>query len=156
MPIYAYILFFGIGLTLASMGSDSTKSVVTCFLIAVFGGIALAAFEISDGSNYVAVITGLILTSPIGFGSLWLLMKIVDDVTGPIESLETKSFRSKGTISSAIDATKTGKVTLDVPIEEVSEFSATSNEYLSIGTRVIVDGLKRKRLVVKILPDTSK
>lgn len=155
MPVYFYLIFFGIGLTLAAMGSDSGKAIITGYLLAIFGGLALAAFKISDGSDYVAIITGLILTAPIGFGSLWLLMKIVDASTPAIEYLETKSFRKTGTITSVIDETKTGKVTLDVLIEGVSEFEATSKEHMPVGTRVVVNGLKRRRMLVQVLRESK-
>lgn len=145
MYIYLIILFLGIGFTLNDHDKASLVGIFTSF----FGTIAIIAFKISDGSHFVAVISGLILTAPLCLGFLWLLVKLIDAVDGPNSHMETKSIGKRGTVSIVIDDTKNGVVRLDEPIGGISEFPASGKNRLAVGTRVIVNGWENESLVVK-------
>lgn len=152
MVPYIVLIVCGIIFVIVTARDNRSLTPVGPIMI-VFGAIGLITFLITGGSGLAAIL-GAILTVPVLFASHWLLTKLFQKLDAETDALRAKTMNKTGTISHPIDVMDMGRVTLDSPIDEESEFEVWSRTHMAVGTRVVVYGIMEKQLLVKVLPST--
>lgn len=126
-------------------------------IVTALGASGLLMFLISEGSLPTAkmnalILAILVLTAPVLFVSHWLVTKLFEKLDAETDALRAKTINRTGTISHPIDVMDMGRMILDSPTDEESEFEVLSSTHMAVGTRVVVRDIMGKRLSVKPIP----